>query len=138
METIKDPRIDPHRIPVDAPELIPDKWEGCPSCVLSNPGNAVGFDPESLSDLDCSECLDRLSKATLSMLPPIKLPAVKPPPIKAGDATVKIAIDPWEVGRLEELLQRMVAPGSFPGISASEGEELFDTVSKLIENHRQG
>ncbi len=33
--------------------------------------------------------------------------------------------------RLKELLERMTAPGSFPGISASEGHELVDMVYEM-------
>lgn len=37
--------------------------------------------------------------------------------------------------RLDELLQRMVAPGPFPNMSASEGHELVDMVYELVEDY---
>lgn len=33
--------------------------------------------------------------------------------------------------RLKELLDRMVAPGQFPNMSASEGHELFELVHEM-------
>ena len=35
--------------------------------------------------------------------------------------------------RLEELLDRMVAPGQFPQISASEGHEVYD-LTHILES----
>lgn len=37
--------------------------------------------------------------------------------------------------RLKELLDRMVAPGQFPNMSASDGHEMFDMVHELNERY---
>lgn len=37
--------------------------------------------------------------------------------------------------RLNELLNRMVAPGQFPNMSASEGHELYQMVYELNERY---